>query len=124
MCKILMPINPCYVEEILTGRKKYEYRKIKAKKKTIDKMIVYSISLVMRVVAEVEIKEIIEESPEKMWDLTKEYSGISKGKYFKYFENRDYAVAYKLGKIKKYDKPKLLTEIGINYFPQSLAYLD
>ena len=25
MCKILMPINPCYVEEILAGRKKYEY---------------------------------------------------------------------------------------------------
>ena len=27
MCRILMPINPEYVYEILAGRKKHEYRK-------------------------------------------------------------------------------------------------
>ena len=32
MCKILISINPEYVNEILSGRKKYEYRKVKAKK--------------------------------------------------------------------------------------------
>ena len=32
MCKILMPINPKYVDKILSGKKKYEYRKTKAKK--------------------------------------------------------------------------------------------
>ena len=26
MCRILMPIKPEYVDEILAGRKKYEYR--------------------------------------------------------------------------------------------------
>ena len=38
MCKILMPINPEYVDEILMGNKKYEYRKIKAKRRNIDKI--------------------------------------------------------------------------------------
>ena len=73
-----MPINPEYVDEILSGNKKYEYRKIKAKRKNIDKMVIYSTSPIMRVVAEVDVEGIIEASPEKLWEQTKEYSGITK----------------------------------------------
>ena len=124
MCKILMPINPCYVEEILAGRKKYEYRKIKAKKNNINKIIIYSTSPVMKVVAEVDVEEIIEETPEKMWELTKNYSGITEDFYYKYYKNKKSAIAYKLGNVKKYKEPKNLSEIGIDFIPQSFVYLD
>ena len=124
MCRILMPINPEYVDEILAGRKKYEYRKIKAKRNNVDKMIIYSTSPIMKVVAEVDIKEILEEDPEKLWEMTKNESGISKDFYNKYYKNRNTAIAYKLGTIKIYDKPKNLDDIGINYVPQSFVYLD
>lgn len=124
MCKILMPINPEYVDEILSGNKKYEYRKIKAKRKNIDKMVIYSTSPIMRVVAEVDVEGIIEASPEKLWEQTKEYSGITKDFYSKYYKNKEIAIAYKLGNIKVYDKPKKLCDIGINYVPQSFIYLD
>lgn len=124
MSKILMPINPEYVDEILSGNKKYEYRKIKAKRKNIDKMVIYSTSPIMRVVAEVDVEGIIEASPEKLWEQTKEYSGITKDFYSKYYKNKENAIAYKLGNIKVYDKPKKLCDIGINYVPQSFIYLD
>ena len=124
MCKILMPINPEYVDEILMGNKKYEYRKIKAKRRNIDKMVIYSTSPIMRVVAEVDVEGIIEASPEKLWEQTKEYSGITKDFYSKYYKNKENAIAYKLGNIKVYDKPKKLCDIGINYIPQSFIYLD
>ena len=124
MCRILMPINPEYVDEILAGRKKYEYRKIKAKRNNIDKMIIYSTSPIMKVVAEVDIKEILEEKPEKLWEMTKNESGITKDFYNKYYKNKNIAIAYKLGTIKIYDKPKSLNDIGINYVPQSFVYLD
>lgn len=124
MCRILMPINPEYVDEILAGRKKYEYRKIKAKRNNIDKMIIYSTSPIMKVVAEVDIKEILEEAPEKLWEMTKNESGITKDFYNKYYKNKNTAIAYKLGKIRIYDKPKNLYDIGINYVPQSFVYLD
>lgn len=124
MCKILMPINPEYVSEILSGRKKYEYRKIRAKRKNIDKMIIYSTYPVMKVVAEVDISDIIEAKPEKLWEMTKHASGISKDFYYKYYKNRDTAVAYQLGRIKIYETPKSLIEIGINYIPQSFVYID
>lgn len=124
MCTILMPINPQYVDEILAGRKKYEYRKIKAKRKNVDKMIIYSTSPIMKVVAEVDVKEILEETPEKLWEITKSESGITKSFYNKYYKNKDTAIAYKLGEIKIYNEPKELNDIGINYVPQSFIYLD
>ena len=124
MCKILMPIKPQYVDEILLGNKKYEYRKIKAKRKNIDKMIIYSTYPVMKVVAEVDIKEILEDEPQKLWNKTNRYSGIKKDFYDKYYGNKNTAVAYKLGKVKIYNNPKSLRDIGINYIPQSFVYLD
>lgn len=124
MCKILMPINPQFVEEILTGRKKYEYRKTKAKRDKIEWMVIYSTYPVMKVVAEVEIKSVLEEEPKKIWDLTKEYSGVSKEFYYQYYQKKDIAVAYELGKVIKYDTPMDLKDLGVNYIPQSFIYLD
>ena len=124
MCKILMPINPEYVNEILSGNKKYEYRKIKAKRKNVDKMIIYSTSPIMRIVAEVDILDILEDSPDKLWEKTKKYSGITKDFYTKYYKNKNNAIAYKLGNVKVYNEPKKLCDIGINYVPQSFVYID
>lgn len=123
MCKVLMSIKPEYVDEILSGRKKYEYRKIKAKRPNIDKIIIYCTAPVMKVVAEIEVLEIIENNPETLWKKTKNYAGISKKKYDEYFENKDIAFAYKLGNIIRYDQPKKLKEIGVNYTPQSFTYI-
>ena len=124
MCKILMPINPEYVDEILSGTKKYEYRKIRAKKKNVDRIIIYSTHPIMKIVAEVEVKSILEETPEKLWEATKEYSGVSKKFYNAYYKNKNKAIAYKLGNVTRYDKPLDLSDIGINYVPQSFVYLD
>ena len=124
MCKILISIKPEYVNKILSGRKKYEYRKVKAKKDNVDKMIVYATAPIKKVVAEIEILNILEDAPDLVWKLTKKYSGISKSFYDKYYENCNIAIAYQLGKIKKYEKPKELSELGILYSPQSFVYID
>jgi len=124
MSKILMPINPEYVEKILSGKKKYEYRKIKAKKNNIDSMIIYSTSPVMKVVAEVTITNVLEGTPEEIWDITKNYSGVTKDFYNTYYKGKSKAIAYEIGQINKYNIPKDLSEIGINYVPQSFVYMD
>ena len=78
----------------------------------------------MKVVAEVEIKGILQENPEQLWELTKNYSGVTKEFYNQYYKNKNIAIAYELGKIVKYEKPKDLIDIGINYIPQSFVYMD
>lgn len=121
--KIIISINPEHVENILKGIKKYEFR-TKAAKDEIGSIIIYETSPVKKVVAEVEIIDVLSMNPEELWEETKEYSGISKQFFDKYFLGRTVAYAYKLGKIIKFDKPRTLEDFGLTTAPQSYAYVN
>ena len=86
-------------------------------------MFIYSSAPVMKVVAEVNIEEIIEGNPDEVWEQTKNGSRTNKELYNEYFKNKNIAVAYKLGKINVYEKPKKLIDFGLNHAPQSYVYL-
>lgn len=122
MCKILLSINPEHVTNIINKKKIYEFRKTKCKKK-IDKIVIYATSPISKVVGEVEVLEIIEDLPENIWNITGDFSGISKEFFEKYYINSERAIAYKLGTVKEFEKPKLLQDFGINCAPQSFVYL-
>ncbi len=120
--KILISINPEHVQNIINGVKKYEYRKIAAKQ-DISSIIIYETTPIKKIVAEAEIIEVLMLSPNKLWEQTKFESGITKDFFYKYFEGRDVAYAYKLGKIKVYAQPKTLLDFGVKVAPQSFVYL-
>lgn len=122
MSTILMSIKPEYVEKLFNGTKKYEYRK-KRCKKNIDKIIVYSSNPVKKVVGELEIEDILEDSKEVIWEKTKLHSGIVKEKYDSYFKKEDTAVAYKIKSYKLYDTKKELSDFNIKASPQSYVYI-
>ena len=105
MCTILLSINPEHVKNIFEGKKLYEFRKIECKRK-VDKIIIYSTFPIMKVVGEAEVEKILKAEPEKVWKQTKSKAGIDKKFFDKYYKNRDYAIAYKLSKIKEYRIPK------------------
>lgn len=119
-----MSINPEYVDKILNGKKKYEYRKIKAKKQNINRIVIYATAPIMQVVGEVEVKNIIEDTPNSLWKKTKEKSGVKKDFYDSYYKNKNKAIAYELGDVIIYNTPITLSDLGINYIPQSYIYLD
>ena len=47
---------------------------------------------------------MIELPPEELWQQTKEASGITKDFFDKYFEDREVAYAYKLGRVEVYEE--------------------
>ena len=118
-----MSIKREYVEKILSGEKCYEYRKT-LPKKDVSKIIIYCTYPIKKVVGEVEVKNILVEDKEILWNMTKEKSGTSKEFYDSYFKDKDVAIAYELGKVKIYNPYKDLSEIGVNFVPQSFIYLD
>lgn len=122
MSQMLLSINPEHVENILCGNKKYEFRKVRCNRE-VNTIIIYATSPVMRVVAEVEILDVIDDHPDEVWRLASESAGISKKFFDKYYEGRERAIAYKLGEIKKYEKPKTLCDYGLNFAPQSFVYI-
>ena len=122
MEKILISINPEHVEKILAGTKKYEYRRRVAK--DVSSLVIYETAPIKKVVAEVEVLETLALSPEQLWNKTKNESGTSKEFFDKYFENKEAAYAYKLGKIREYSEPKELSEFGVKVAPQSYVILE
>lgn len=122
MRKILISINPVHVEKIIAGIKKYEYR-TKVAKKDIDAIIIYCTYPTKKVLAEVKIKSILSDDPDKLWERTKNFSGISKAFFDSYFKDRKIAYAYELGEIIKYNEPKELIDFGCVAAPQSYMYI-
>jgi predicted transcriptional regulator len=120
--KILLSINPEYVSRILSFEKKYEYRRRLAND-DVEAIIIYATSPIMRIVGEVKVDGKIEMAPSTLWESTKQNSGISRKKYREYFKECKKAYAYKLGQVTKYEKEKLLSDIGIQQAPQSFVYL-
>lgn len=120
--RILLSINPEHVENILEGKKRFEFRKVRCRSE-VTEIFVYSTSPIMRVVAKVEVKGIIEGRPDLVWERTEAYAGISKGFYDKYYFGKQKAVAYELGGVVRFSKPKTLKDFGINAAPQSFVYV-
>lgn len=122
MRKILISINPEHVEKILSGEKRFEFR-TKAAKKDVDSLIIYETTPVKRVVAEAKIIEVLEMTPEKLWEVTREYAGIDRQFFDAYFFGRTTAYAYRLGEIKVYEEPRDLSYFGVKAAPQSFVYV-
>lgn len=122
MCKLLLSINPEYVEKIFAGIKKYEFRKSQCRR-PIDGIVIYCTSPVMKVVGEVAVKKIFVDDPSRMWQMVKEVAGVTQDFYNQYYSGRKNAVAYQLGDAERYDTPKELVDFGVKHAPQSFVYI-
>lgn len=123
MKALLLSIKPEYVEKILRGTKKYEFRKRLAKE-NVRVIYIYSTSPTMKVVASVRIVDRIAAPPDGLWEKTKDNAGISYRDYCEYFRGCQTAYAYKLGAVDVFKEGKQLSDFGITAAPQSFIYID
>jgi prophage protein len=123
--KILLSIKPVFVEEIMRGKKLFEYRKTIYKNRNISRIVVYSSSPVCRVVGEIDVKDVLCDTPERLWERTALQSGISKDCFDEYFGGKSVGYAIQIGSFSPYPRPRLLQEAypGITP-PQSFCYVE
>jgi len=121
--KVILSIKPEFANKIFDGSKKFEFRKSIFKKANITTVIVYASSPIQKVIGEFEIKQVLHENIEKLWELTADYSGISKEYFLDYFNNKNEGYAIEISHVKQYDSPKNLKEDFDLLPPQSFAYL-
>ncbi|WP_067841485.1 ASCH domain-containing protein [Amphibacillus sediminis] len=122
MKKILLSIHPEYVEKIISGEKRYEFRKVKARLRP-DIIIIYSTSPVSQIIGEAEVEDVLVGTPEKVWKITSMHSGVDPTFFSEYYHNKKEAVAYQLKNVTVYTEPKELKDYGLNVAPQSFAYI-
>lgn len=123
MSKILLSIKPKYVERILEGTKKVEYRRVIPKCKDITHIIIYATAPICQVVAEVSVTNILSDKPSILWEKTFSIGGISNDEYYTYFINRKVAHAFVIDDIKIYTPYRKLTDYGIKTPPQNFVYI-
>ena len=123
MATILLSIKPEYVDKILNGSKRYEFRK-RIPQKPVSRVIIYSSEPEQSVVGEFEVLEIINLKPSPLWEKTKREAGISRKRFRAYFHGSKLAYAYRIGNVTQYVTPKKLIDFGIRQAPQSFTYLN
>lgn len=121
---VLISIKPEYVSQIISGKKKVEFRK-KSFKRKVNRLIIYSSSPIQKIVAISEVKSINIASVKDTWRKYSEIAGISKDKFQIYYSGKSEAVAIELGIIKILKNPVPLQQLSEELIPpQSYQYLS
>jgi predicted transcriptional regulator len=115
----ILSIKPQFVTEIVAGKKLYEYRKA-IFKQPVEKVYIYVSAPVSKVVGEFQPVEVIQGTPEEVWQQTQDYAGIRKEWYDLYYQGKTTAYAIAIQNLKIYKTPKELPF----HAPQSFRYIE
>lgn len=115
---VLMSIKPVYADRILSGEKKFEFRR-QCFGADVKRVEIYSSYPVQRIVGYFTVKAIYRDTPERIWDLCKEFAGIDLASYIAYFNDRNIAYAIAIGAVRAYPVPRRLSVRP----PQSYCYI-
>lgn len=120
----LISVHPEYVNKILNGTKNVEFRRVWASK-PISHLVLYSTSPEMKVVAILELKEVIKNRKTFLWEISKQYKGgITRSKLRQYFFGKNEGYAIVINKVIPLKQPIKLNEVIPNARPpQSFFYL-
>jgi predicted transcriptional regulator len=122
--RVLLSIKPEYAEKILSGEKKYEFRRAIFKDQSIKIVVIYASSPIRKVIGEFDIEYIITQNLDKLWEHTKQHSGIDKEFYDTYFCGKEVGHAIKVKQSRRYQEHQDLDDYAIKHPPQSFLYLN
>ncbi len=120
---VLLSIKPKYVKEIQTGNKLYEFRK-SIFKQEIDEIFVYESSPTKQIVGKILVEDIIEDTPQELWNNYNNFAGINYHDFFEYFKGKEKGYAIKIKEFETFSNPIDPYEENPNFTPpQSFAYI-
>ena len=120
---IILSIHPNHIDKILSGEKRYEYRK--RIPQDINYLIVYATAPTKKVVALIEVDTVMKDTPHNIWDVTQNESGVSYEFFMNYFNKVSTAYAIKFRNIYKLPNPIDITVIdGVKSAPQAYQYVN
>ena len=123
---VLLSIKKKYCDLILQGTKLFEFRKrLPSGLRKGDQIALYCSQPTSKVVAYVDVADVIQTTPYKLWMMTSFAGGIAHNDFSEYFYGFRIANAIQIGTIHKLNHPLSLAEIrGRDAPPQSFLYLS
>ena len=119
----LLSIRPKFALAILSGEKRFEFRRRKFAQ-SVEVVLVYATIPIRQVVAEFEVKSVISSGLDSLWRQTRNFAGIEKKVFLQYFKGVQIGHAIEIGKVKRYKEPYCpIEKLGIRP-PQSFVYIN
>ena len=119
----LMSIHPRFVDRILEGTKRVEFRKTPFRL-PVSHVVIYSTGPVRKVVGLFEVDSVEVDEPHKFWKKYERVSGVEKKEFDDYYDGRTQGAAIRIGKVFRLDTPLALDRAaGLSRPPQSFRYL-
>lgn len=121
----LISIHPHYVDKILSGEKRLEFRRSWAVSR-VDYLVIYATSPVQQIVSVAQVGQVFRGSKFRLWELARSIGGgISRRKLFEYMDGKSEGVALELSRVLKIENginPQTFFGDGFRP-PQSFRYL-
>lgn len=117
-----MSIRPQFVQAILQGIKRFEFRRTRFRRK-VDIVVIYATSPIGKVVGEFDVRAILAGPPEVLWRRTHDEAGIEEAAFEEYFRGASNGYAIEVGEVREYPNPYCPKERYGLRPPQSFAYL-
>lgn len=123
MTDILLSIKPKYVEKILDGEKKVEFRK-QIPKRDISWVYIYASAPHKSIVARFKVDGLINGTPHDLWLRFSDVGGVDEEEFFAYCGDKNTIHGLEIGKVEELDPPIDPYQEYINFKPpQNFAYL-
>ena len=119
----LMSIHPGFAEDLMSGDKKVEFRRI-APKFDVSHVVVYATKPIAAVIGVFEVEKMDRTSPRQLWSRYGSVGGIDRSDFFAYYEGTNVGVALVVKKTWRCPVPLGLNDGGLPARPpQSFMYL-
>ena len=126
---LLLSIRPNFADQILDGSKTVEFRRQHPRQiKLGTRMLIYASSPVRALIGTAVVVEVIEGSPEEVWNEFETVGGIEHDQFNAYYEACDRAIVIRLSKPVRFKKVIPLDDLRAKWPgfhpPQQFAYLS
>lgn len=122
----LLSVHPRHAENIITGKKRLEFRRSWAAM-PVDEIVIYATSPTRRILGIAEVRNVFTGSPTSLWNLARKIDGcISRRELLAYLDGKKKAYAIELGQVLPIHgegDPKILFGGGFRP-PQSFRFLS
>ena len=99
---VLLSIRPVFVERILNGSKKYEFRRTPFRA-SVRRVEIYASAPVKKIVGSFVPGKILMDTPNRLWELLWKDSGLSEEEFFGYFRGAQIGFAIPIARIESYN---------------------
>jgi predicted transcriptional regulator len=119
---VMLALHGGYWKKMLSGEKKYEFRRRLWNVQT-DRVFIYVTAPMSMVVGGFRCRGKWITSPENAWTTANGHAGLKQCEFYDYLDGTDRVGVISVGDVRAFKEPLSVTAFGLTKGPQSISYV-